>query len=279
MIKSISRFFIPQASNNHRALLLQPSFLALFIAIYILNQSFIKSFTIAQPGVLGYSSEITVSKVLIQTNNERSKLGLAPLTFNATLSKSAEAKAADMFANNYWAHTSPAGKSPWDFFKDAGYDYSVAGENLAKDFFDTEGLMKAWMNSPTHRANIVNAKYREIGLGVVNGVLGGVKTTLVVQHFGTPNNGVVLATSPPTDIAVESVPLFQTKQAPVTSPMQISKIFAIVLFTFIIILLFVDSYITLKNKTSRLTGSTASHIGFLAIILMLLIFSQQGSIF
>lgn len=273
MFKKFSHYFIPQPANNHRALLLHPSFLALFIAIYLLNQSFIKSFTIARPGVLGYSSEITVSKVLDQTNSQRLKLGLKSLTFNSTLSKSAELKANDMFANNYWAHTSPQGKSPWDFFNTAGYEYSLAGENLAKDFYDTEGLMKAWMNSPTHRANIVNPKYQEIGLSVVSGILGGVKTTLVVQHFGTPRNGVVLAsTPPPTDIAVESV-------APTVSPVQINKIFAMLMFVFIIGLLIVDSYITLKNNTYRLTGSSAGHIGFLIIILMLLIFTQQGTIF
>ncbi len=273
MFKKFSHYFLPKPENNHRALLLQPSFLALFIAVYLLNQSFVKSFTIARPGVLGYSSEITVNKILIQTNEQRSKLGLAPLVYNSTLSASAQAKAADMFANNYWAHTSPQGKSPWDFFKSAGYEYSVAGENLAKDFYDTESMMKAWMNSPTHKANIINPKYQEIGLGVVDGILGGVKTTLVVEHFAAPRNGTVLASTPPTDIAVESV-------VPVTvSPVQINKIFGMVLFIFIIGLLIVDSYITLKNKTSRLTGSSASHIGFLVIILFLLILSKQGAIF
>ena len=276
MFKKFSHYFLPYPDNNHRALLLQPSFLALFVAIYLLNQSFIKSFTIARPGVLGYSSEITISKVLDQTNTERVKLGLKPLTFNSTLSKSAQLKADDMFTNNYWAHTSPEGKSPWDFFNNAGYEYSVAGENLAKDFYDTEGLLKAWMNSPTHRENIINPKYQEIGIGVVNGILGGVKTTLVVQHFGTPRNGVVLASVPPDDIAVESSFI---QNIPIASPIQLNKIFAMIMFVFIICLLIVDSYITLKNKTPRLTGSSAGHIGFLLIILLLLIFTHQGTIF
>jgi hypothetical protein len=272
VIRKLSHYFLPHPGNNHRALLLQPSFLALFIAVYLLNQSFIKSFTIARPGVLGYSSQITVSKVLTQTNEQRQKLGLPALNFNDTLSQSANLKAQDMFAHNYWAHTSPAGLSPWDFFNQAGYQYSVAGENLAKDFYDTEGLMKAWINSPTHRDNIINNKYQEIGIAVVNGVLGGVKTTLVVQHFGTPRNGVVLASTPPPDNQVKSV-------APTISPVQLNKTFAIILFIFIISLLIVDSYITLKNNTARLTGSSAGHIGFLVIILILLFLAQQGTIF
>jgi uncharacterized protein YkwD len=274
----LSRLFIPQPSNNHRALILQPTFLGIFIAVYLLNQSFIRSFSALKPGVLGYSSEITAKKVLDQTNDQRIKLGIKPLSYNSVLSQSAEAKAKDMFASNYWAHNSPLGKTPWDFFKNAGYQYSVAGENLAKDFYDTEGLFKAWMDSPTHRANIVNGKYQEIGIGVVNGVLNGLKTTLVVQHFGTPLSGQVLAsTPPPEEISVPNTNLAKVS-API-NPLLISKVLGITLFLIIISVLVVDSYITLKNRTNRLTGSSASHIGFLAIILILLLFSQQGTIF
>jgi len=294
----ISLFFIPQEKNNHRALILRPSFLGIFIAIYLLNQSILSSLTALKPGILGYSSEITAGKVLSQTNSERQKLGLPILQYNDTLSQSATAKAQDMFANNYWAHNSPQGKAPWDFFKSAGYKYSIAGENLAKDFYDTDGLIKAWMNSPTHRENIVNTKYQEIGIGVVNGILNGVKTTLVVQHFGTPLGAAkVTAKTPPKTLA--QVPNPEVVSTPVVeplsdalgtaivapnnsrsiSPILISKIIGSIIFIIIISVLIIDSYITLKNNTHRLTGSSASHIGFLIIILMLLIFSRQGTIF
>lgn len=296
MAKFISLLFIPQEKNNHRALLLQPSFLGIFIAIYLLNQSFIRSFSILKPGILGYSSEITVDKVISGTNNERQKLGLAPLKYNVSLSQSAAAKAQDMFANNYWAHNSPQGKTPWDFFKSAGYQYSVAGENLAKDFYDTDGLVKAWMNSPTHRDNIVNAKYQEIGIGVVNGILNGVKTTLVVQHFATPLTASVavkestpapsteVAINPEPELVVSTMSLGETVVNLVAStrtinPLLISKIIGIFIFSLIVVVLIIDSYITLKNQTPRFTGSSASHIGFLLIILMLLIFGRQGTIF
>jgi uncharacterized protein YkwD len=183
-----TRLFYPGEFNNHRASLIQTPFIGLFIALYLLNQSFIKSFTLLRPGVLGYSSEITVQKVYDLTNYQRQLAGLSPLHFNPVLAQSAVSKAQDMFTHNYWSHNSPQGKTPWDFFKAVGYQYSVAGENLAKDFYDTDSMMKAWINSPTHRANIINTQYQEIGIGVVNGVLNGVKTTLVVQHFGTPLN-------------------------------------------------------------------------------------------
>ena len=297
MAKFISLLFIPQEKNNHRALLLQPSFLGIFIAIYLLNQSFIRSLTILKPGILGYSSEITADKVISQTNIERQKLGLAPLKYNATLSQSAAAKAEDMFKNNYWAHNSPEGKTPWDFFKSAGYQYSVAGENLAKDFYDTDGLIKAWMNSPTHRDNIVNPKYQEIGIGVVNGILNGVKTTLVVQHFALPLNAPVatkksnpapaseeVMVNPEPQLVVSTQSLGDTvvnltATGKAINPLLISKIIGTIIFSLIVVVLIIDSYVTLKDQTPRFTGSSASHIGFLLIILMLLIFGRQGSIF
>lgn len=286
MAKFISLLFIPQEKNNHRALLLQPSFLGIFIALYLLNQSLIQSLSILKPGILGYSSEITAEKVISQTNNERQQLGLAPLKYNASLSQSAAAKAEDMFTNNYWAHSSPQGKTPWDFFKSSGYQYSVAGENLAKDFYDTDGLIKAWMNSPTHRDNIVNARYQEIGIGVVNGILNGVKTTLVVQHFALPLNAPVAAkkSNPEPQLAVSTQSLGDTVVNPTANsrminPLLISQIIGTIIFSLIMVVLVIDSYITLKNQTPRFTGSSASHIGFLLIILMLLIFGRQGTIF
>lgn len=281
-MKKFFLLFIPHEKNNHRALLLKPGFLALFIAIYLLSQSLIKTFTIAKPGVLGYSSEITVQKVFNMTNDERVQNGLIIYHYNSTLSQSAQKKAQDMFTNNYWAHNSPSNKTPWDFIKETGYQYSVAGENLAKDFYDTDSLMKTWMNSPTHKANIVNNKYQEIGIAVVNGVLDGVKTTLVVQHFGTPLNGEITNITPE-EIAYNSPNspqvLAVTSTSKSISPLFISKIISSFMFLLIICVLIIDSYITLKNNTHRMTGSSASHIGFLLIILLFMLFSRQGVIF
>jgi len=288
----ISLLIVPQEKNNHRALLLQPGFLGIFIALYLLNQSFIKSITIAKPGVLGYSSEITAQKVIDQTNAVRAKSGLPALRYNPVLAKSAVAKAQDMFKNNYWAHNSPSGKSPWSFFKESGYQYSVAGENLAKDFYDTDSMMKAWMKSPTHRANIVHSKYKEIGIGVVNGILGGVKTTLVVQHFGTPLRAAIdeprVSEPLPQEIVVENIagveeeavaPIIEESSPNPVNPLLISKIIGGAMFVIIIGVLFIDGIITLKNGTQRMTGSSAGHIGFLAIIFLLMLFSRQGTIF
>lgn len=286
MLKKIwTHYFIPQERNNHRATILKSNFLLFFLILYLLSQSIIKSLTIAKPGILGYSSEITVQKVLDQTNNERIKLGLEPLVYSPVLSESAKEKAQDMFADNYWAHNSPQGKTPWTFFDAVGYKYSTAGENLAKDFYNTDSLVFAWMNSPTHKANIVNSKYKEIGIAVVNGTLGDIKTTLIVQHFGAPlvatSKEIVAPKS--NDIIVPEV-LSQTnvlssQNEKLISPLTLSKIFSSIIFIVLIGVLFIDGFVTIKNNIHRLTGSTIGHIGFLFFIFLLMLFNQQGSIF
>lgn len=286
MLKKIwTHYFIPQERNNHRATILKSNFLLFFLILYLLSQSIIKSLTIAKPGILGYSSEITVQKVLDQTNNERIKLGLEPLVYSPVLSESAKEKAQDMFADNYWAHNSPQGKTPWTFFDAVGYKYSTAGENLAKDFYNTDSLVFTWMNSPTHKANIVNSKYKEIGIAVVNGTLGDIKTTLIVQHFGAPlvatSKEIVAPKS--NDIIVPEV-LSQTnvlssQNEKLISPLTLSKIFSSIIFIVLIGVLFIDGFVTIKNNIHRLTGSTIGHIGFLFFIFLLMLFNQQGSIF
>lgn len=280
--KLLSRLFIPQRKNNYKAILAQPGFLAIFLCLYLLNQSIIRSISIAHPGVLGFSSEITSGKVFNQTNQERLKLGLEPLRFSQTLSKSAQAKAEHMFANNYWAHNAPDGTTPWDFFKDVNYQYLIAGENLAKDFYDTSSMMSAWMKSPTHRDNIVNPKYKEIGIGVVNGTLSGVKTTLVVQHFGTPlNDNLLSPVTPPPELLVqgEQTQLPSKETTPVINPLSLSKLIGGSIFSIMVVVLFIDGLVTLKRGNNRLSGSASSQVAFLLIILILLIFTKQGAIF
>ncbi len=288
-MKRLSLLIIPQSGNNYRAGLLRPSFLALFIAIYLLNQSLLKSLTILKPGILGYSSEITVEKVLLQVNHQRQINNLPPLQFNSSLAQSATKKAQDMFVKNYWAHTSPSEASPWQFIKDSGYQYTVAGENLAKDFYDTSSMIKAWMKSPSHRDNIIHQKYEEIGIAVIDGVLGGIKTTVVVQHFGKPT--VTTAAIPATAEEqrlnnLSSVPsssqvlsLTQTNPSPTINPRLVNKTLGTIMFVIIIATLAIDGYITLKKNTKRLAGSTTGHIGFLAIIFLLMLFTQQGTVF
>ncbi len=188
LFETIAHLFHPRRSNNHRPKVLHPEAMAYMVGI-IVALSFFIQFAPRQnalSNVLGYSSDITVDKVLSQTNQIRGQGSLKSLQYSDRLSQAAVAKGQDMFANQYWAHTSPSGREPWDFIRAVGYGYRVAGENLARDFDTTDTMMQAWMASPTHRENIMHPRYQEIGIAVIDGTLNGVETTLVVQMFGLP---------------------------------------------------------------------------------------------
>lgn len=260
----------------------QPSFLVIFLCLYLLNQSIIRSIAFIRPGVLGFSSEITTAKVLDQTNQQRIQDGLESLRYSETLSRSAQAKAEHMFANNYWAHTAPDGTIPWDFFKQVDYQYTIAGENLAKDFYDTSSVMSAWMKSPTHKDNILNSKYKEIGIGVVNGTLSGIKTTLIVQHFGAPiNNDLLSPVTPPPQLQIQGaeVQTLDYRTQPKINPLTLSKIIGGSIFALMVVVLFIDGLVTIKRGNHRLSGSATSQVSFLLIILALLFFTKQGAVF
>ena len=124
--------------------------------------------------------------VVDKTNDARAKLDEEPLRRSAILDEAARLKAEDMAKNNYFAHYSPSGVSPWHWFDEVGYVYAYAGENLAVHFTDSKAVVEAWLNSPTHRANIANAQYQEIGVGTALGEYEGFDTVFVVQLFGTP---------------------------------------------------------------------------------------------
>lgn len=140
--------------------------------------------------LLWQSSDWLVSTVLPAvvidlTNDERVENTQPQLTRNSVLDKAATAKAQHMADNEYFAHFAPDGTTPWEFFQSAGYVYAHAGENLAIHFTDSSEVVDAWMLSPAHRKNIVDPKFREIGVGTARGTFDGYDTVYVVQLFGT----------------------------------------------------------------------------------------------
>lgn len=132
------------------------------------------------------SNTMTAANVIDATNKERIKAGLMPLSVNSKLSASAKMKTDDMIKKQYFEHVSPSGVTVSDLGVAVGYDYVVMGENLALgNFTGAADLMKAWMNSPGHRANVMNESYMEIGIYVAEGQYQGRKVWFAVQHFGT----------------------------------------------------------------------------------------------
>jgi uncharacterized protein YkwD len=130
---------------------------------------------------------LTQAGVIKYTNLAREKNGLSPLKENTKLDSSAKIKVEDMFSQQYFAHQSPSGLGVSDLAKNAGYDFIAIGENMALgNFNDDQALVEAWMQSPGHRENILNSKYQEIGVSVINGTYEGETTWIAVQHFGMP---------------------------------------------------------------------------------------------
>ncbi len=142
--------------------------------------------------VLGREANITIDALLAATNDSRATAGQAPLKLDNKLIKAAYLKAQDMFDKQYWAHNAPDGAEPWKWFGDVGYNYDMAGENLAKNFTSTGGVMTAWLNSPEHKANVLKTDYKDVGFAVVSGVLNGQSTSLIVALYGLSAESAVM---------------------------------------------------------------------------------------
>lgn len=141
-------------------------------------------------------SDLSVNRLLEEHNEVRAEHNLASLELNDSLSLSAVNKALAMLDADCWDHFCPEGVSPWEFISEVGYTYVFAGENLAEGFINTDSVMNAWLNSETHRENILRTEFTEVGFGIVNGSFQGREgNTIVVVHFGTPRSSVILSTN------------------------------------------------------------------------------------
>ena len=139
-------------------------------------------------GVLSYATNVSSQALLEATNQQRIANHVAGLRLNDKLSAAAQAKANDMATRNYWAHNTPDGNPPWVFFNQAGYTYEKAGENLAYGFASSADTVAGWMNSPSHRENLLDSAFEDVGFGFANvaNYQGKGNETIVVAEYGTP---------------------------------------------------------------------------------------------
>ncbi|MBN1915991.1 hypothetical protein JW796_03295 [Candidatus Dojkabacteria bacterium] len=180
----IKNLFIPTKTNNYYPLLLRKGSLAIFTLIL-----FIFNITVGSLPISKAYAAIDTSILVSLHNKERTSRGLSKLVVSSKLTNSASEKAKAMLASDCWSHYCPDKKSPWDFFKDQNYEYIYAGENLAEGFNDNEAVVQAWMNSPSHRDNMLKPEFREIGISIVQGNFqGNPNNVVVVVHFGSQVN-------------------------------------------------------------------------------------------
>ncbi len=145
----------------------------------------------ANTDVLGFSTDVSVTNLLADTNAQRIGGKDKALVLDSQLMVAAQDKANDMVSRNYWSHNTPDGKTPWTFMQAAGYKYQAAGENLAYGFNTSASALNGWMNSPEHRANILNRDYSQVGFGIVNApnYRGDGPETVIVAMYGEPIKG------------------------------------------------------------------------------------------
>ena len=234
--KAVQRQILPHPGGRGRAKLLHRKALGSYLFFFVVLLLTLANLDRRFPGILGFATDISTGDIVSLTNEERAKHGRSTLKLNSKLSLAAEAKARDMFAKDYWAHNSPDGLEPWDFIDDTGYRYFSAGENLAKDFNHSNSVVRAWMDSSSHRENLLNGNFSEIGVAVVDGELDGFETTLVVQMFGKPQAsymaGVGAPEAPPAaeaslepqarGVVMEEEPVELTSGRPVESALESS---------------------------------------------------------
>lgn len=190
----LKNLFLPTETNHYTPRLLSKG----LITSYTL---FLLVFNILTADISSFKTQAAVdSQSLLQLHNlEREKHGLGKLSLNSSLNESARRKAKAMIAHNCWDHYCPEGRSPWDFFKDAGYNYLYAGENLAEGFTDNHKVFTAWLNSLTHRENILRPEFDEIGIAIEYGNFQGVdNNAVIVVHFGKRSTYTPPTTSPAT---------------------------------------------------------------------------------
>jgi hypothetical protein len=180
------KYFIPHQGNEYKPHLLRSEIaFAILAFILIIEGAFLSQAVLLGRGT-GFLALVLPNTLVDQANHERVAANLAPLAENPLLTAAAQAKANDMAAKGYFAHTSPEGITPWYWFKQMGYNYVYAGENLAVNFSDSEDVTDAWMRSPGHRDNILGANYTQIGIATAQGKYQGSPTIFVVQLFGKP---------------------------------------------------------------------------------------------
>jgi hypothetical protein len=285
-------YFVPHPHKKQRAELLSNKALFFYALLVLILVGIFRIIPFIMPGILGYASNISVSDLLKYTNTKRSQYGAGELVLNEQLSNAARKKAEDMFKNDYWAHVSPSGVEPWDFILSQGYDYIYAGENLAKNFSNSKEVVEAWHDSPSHRDNLLNRNYDEIGFAVVNGTLDGYETTLVVQMFGRPRDRslvvskdeeqqllrqiseqavtdfVELEEQVPVSGGIPAIEITRREVLPFVDVSTATHSISIVFALFLVSLLALDIWYSKTKGVAKFTGHTFLHLSFLIVVIV-----------
>ena len=183
LLHRLHDYLFPHRGNNYHPHLFSAASITALVAVVIVFEA---GYLVQTKLVFlrtNFLASVLPGALVALTNQDRLAGGITGVTEDPLLDKAAQAAAQDMAAKGYFAHVSPDGKSPWYWLDQVGYRYSYAGENLAVNFTDSSAVEAAWMNSPTHRANIEKPQYTRVGFGTANGMYEGQMTTFVAEFF------------------------------------------------------------------------------------------------
>jgi len=236
---------------------------------------------------------MSIDGLVQETNQRRTAQAQTPLQLNAQLTRAAQTKAQDMVERDYWSHNSPDGNAPWEFVNNAGYSYQKAGENLAYGFVDEDDVVAGWMNSPSHRANMLDANYQEVGFGFAESpdYVDSGPSTIVVAMYGQPSGAADVIASPvldapagyntlglaaePSDTGINRI------QALTNVPAWVNYVVAGLIGAFIMYLLFKHGRAlkrTIKNGERFAMRHPLLDITLVAFIILGILISQQTGI-
>jgi len=203
IFSKMKNFFWPNKENNFQPHILNDKVITLCLLLFLLSKVLF-SFQLILIQQSALFADLNAQKIIALTNDIRQQYGLSLLQENPLLDAAAKQKAEDMFQNNYFSHFSPTGVSPWYWINKSGYNYHYAGENLAMNFIDSEEVVRAWLNSPGHRENLLNKNYQDIGIAVLPADFSkpGINQPIVVQLFGSPQTEKVKPTTETTKPAL-----------------------------------------------------------------------------
>jgi uncharacterized protein YkwD len=279
--------FIPHARNDYKPHALRAHMLSTYAALILfVKATVVVALSLLFPDPSAFAA-ITAERIVELANVARAQQGLTTLVSNDMLDQAAAQKVEHMFQYGYFDHFEPDGTAPWHWLRQEGYIYTVAGENLGMNFTDADAIHKAWMNSASHRANVLNPNFRDIGIAVSSGKLNGKETILVVEYFGrtvlpspepefaqpvspgvTTVSGVSESTGEPQIISKEVEVQIDEPAGWIAEMLQGSQLFFLAFFVFLTLALAIKILVNIQVQHGHIIFYTTALIALLVLMIL-----------
>ncbi|OGH84306.1 MAG: hypothetical protein A2261_00940 [Candidatus Magasanikbacteria bacterium RIFOXYA2_FULL_44_8] len=277
MRRTLKKYFIPHRENDYHPHILHTKRAWFYGGVFSVAKIIVVGCALLLPNKVFVLPDVLASeenKLMILTNEFRQANGVSTLHTSDRLIVSSADKAGDMARTGYFSHEGIQNNLR-DWLSLAGYDYSAAGENLAVGFAGAEEIMRAWQASPTHRANLLDKDFQDIGIGMADGMRDDRPTVFVAQHFGAPSSGGMLSAqmsqiSPAGELSgqakfspLQKYFLAKSTLSPITSIFDVSQKFYFFAIMFFVFALLLNIVIEVRKQHPHVIFQTAGLISLL----------------